>query len=169
MGTKMKKLTKEQQELVIDYHDYIYYMCHKYNLDINEYYDIFAIGLCKAAMTYDPSMGYKFTTYLHKVLYMRYIKNIDYKKMKKRCKYIEVSLETPIDNTDNLYLKDTITNNLDLYDECIFLDFSKLKNTHKNVLILRSEGYSSKEISALLNMSKSNVNRLISEARELIH
>ena len=56
-------MTKEQEILVIENHNLIYYFIHKYNLSIEDYYDICAIGLCKAANTYDDKKGIKFSTY----------------------------------------------------------------------------------------------------------
>ena len=43
-------LTKEQKELVENNHKLIYYYIHKNGLSVDEYYDILAIGLCKAAL-----------------------------------------------------------------------------------------------------------------------
>lgn len=54
-------LTKRQQELIEINHNLIYKFAHYYNLSIEEYYDILAIGMCKAASTFDESKG-AFTT-----------------------------------------------------------------------------------------------------------
>ena len=56
-------LTKEQKELVENNHKLIYYYIHKNGLSVDEYYDILAIGLCKAALNFDESKGIKFVTY----------------------------------------------------------------------------------------------------------
>lgn len=55
------KLTEEQRELVTKNHDLIYSYAHKSNISIDEYYDILAIGLCKAAKVFDEGKG-KFST-----------------------------------------------------------------------------------------------------------
>ena len=54
-------LTTEQQLLVEENHNLIYDFANKRNLIIDEYYDILAIGLCKAAPNYDINKG-KFST-----------------------------------------------------------------------------------------------------------
>jgi len=54
-------LTKKQQELVEMNHNLIYSFAYKNNLSLEEYYDILAIGMCKAASTFDESKG-AFTT-----------------------------------------------------------------------------------------------------------
>ncbi len=61
-------LSKDQQDLVSDNHNLIYSYANKMNLDINEYYDLLAIGLCKAAKMYDPNRGYAFSTYAYFVM-----------------------------------------------------------------------------------------------------
>lgn len=56
-------MTKEQEQLVTDNYKLIYFFLNKWGKTIEEYYDICAIGLCKAAITYDSSKDVKFATY----------------------------------------------------------------------------------------------------------
>ena len=59
------------KKLVEENHNLIYAYCHKYNLAIEEYYDILAIGLCKAAMSYDREFRnefIEFSTYAYKCM-----------------------------------------------------------------------------------------------------
>ena len=63
----MKALTKEQQNLVENNHNLIYGYLHKNNLNFDDYYDIVAIGLCKASMGYKSSKG-EFSTYAYKCI-----------------------------------------------------------------------------------------------------
>lgn len=55
-------LTEEQKRLVADNHNLIYGFANKKNLDVEEYYDVLAIGLCKAARIFDSSKGCQFST-----------------------------------------------------------------------------------------------------------
>ena len=50
-------LTKEQQQLVELNHNLIYNFAKKRNLIIDDYYDILAIGLCKAAKIFNKNKG----------------------------------------------------------------------------------------------------------------
>ena len=50
-------LTSEQQEVVRKNHGLIYFYLHKNNLSIEDYYDLAAIGLCKAVLTYEKNKG----------------------------------------------------------------------------------------------------------------
>ena len=49
----MKKqliLTQQQQQLVEDNHKLIYFYLYRNSLSVDEFYDVAAIGLCKAAI-----------------------------------------------------------------------------------------------------------------------
>ena len=48
-------------------HNLIYSFLHKHNLSIDEYYDIAAIGLCRAAITYNTTKA-NFSTYAYKCM-----------------------------------------------------------------------------------------------------
>lgn len=62
-----ERLTEEQKELVTKNHDLIYAYAHKNNISIDEYYDVLAIGLCKAASVFDETKGV-FSTLAYKCM-----------------------------------------------------------------------------------------------------
>ena len=55
-------LTHEQQELAAENHNLIYRFAQTMAIDVEEFYDILAIALCKAAKTFDKSRGLRFST-----------------------------------------------------------------------------------------------------------
>ena len=57
-------LTEEQRNIVTKNHDLIYAFAHKKNISIDEYYDVLAIGLCKAAKSFDNDKG-EFSTFAY--------------------------------------------------------------------------------------------------------
>ena len=59
----MASLTKKQQEMVEKNHNLIFHYLKTNELRYDEYYDILAIALCKAAIRYDDSMPTTFSTY----------------------------------------------------------------------------------------------------------
>lgn len=61
------QLNDEQRKLVADNHNLIYQYLIDNNLPQDEYYDIAAIGLCKAALEYDTSKG-AFSTYVYRAI-----------------------------------------------------------------------------------------------------
>ena len=58
-------LTNEQQKLVEQNHNLIYSFISFRNLDLDEYYDLLAIVLCRAAMFYKDDNKTKFSTYVY--------------------------------------------------------------------------------------------------------
>ena len=87
-------LNHTQQEIVANNHNLIYFMCKKYNLDIEEYYDVLAIGLCKAAKSFDYNKS-KFATYACTCM-------LNEVKMSRRKNKIEtISLNNQIINDDS--------------------------------------------------------------------
>lgn len=61
-------MSDEQRKLVEDNHHLIYFFLRKYNLPIDEWYDMAAIGLCKAAKSYNEELS-KFATYACKCMF----------------------------------------------------------------------------------------------------
>lgn len=172
----MRKITKnsiteERQKLVEENHNLIYHMCRKYNLSIEEYYDILAIALCKAAIAYDKNTGYSFATYACKSMFNAYLAHIRYTKSSRR-NGVTISLNDIIYENSNgdsdIVLEDIISNNLDAYDECIFLDFSKLDERQRKIIELRMQGYNQIEIADLFNISQATVTRTLSKIHKLL-
>ena len=62
-----KKLTDEQRQLVTDNHNLIYGFLNKYHLPDYDWYDVAAIGLVNASMTYNGSTA--FSTYAYKCMF----------------------------------------------------------------------------------------------------
>lgn len=56
-------MTPQQEKLVVDNYNLMYFYLHKFGYSIDEYIDVAMIGLCKAALTYDPDKGAAFSTW----------------------------------------------------------------------------------------------------------
>lgn len=61
------RMTEEQRKLAEKNHNLIYGYLNKRGLEDDEYYDVAAIGLCKAAMSHDSSKG-EFSTLAYKCM-----------------------------------------------------------------------------------------------------
>ena len=161
----------EQQKLVEENHNLIYYMCNKYNLSFEEYYGILAIALCKAAIGYDETTGYSFTTYACKAMYNAYSAHIRYIKNSRRNGVVVYLNDIIYENNNgdpDITLEDVISNNLNAYDECIFLNFSKLDEEQIKIIELRMQGYNQTEIARIFNMSQAHISRLLSKIYKLL-
>lgn len=62
---KVMKLNEEQRKMVEDNHNLIYQYLIDKHLPQDEYYDVAAIGLCRAALCYDKTKGINFSTYVY--------------------------------------------------------------------------------------------------------
>lgn len=61
-------LNDEQRELVIRNHNLIYAALRKYKYPVSEFYDVAAIGLCKAAMWYNDDIYARFSVVAFKFI-----------------------------------------------------------------------------------------------------
>ena len=71
----MNELNYEQQQLAEQNHNLIYSFAKSRKLDLEEYYDVLAIGLCKAALVYDENKA-TFSTLAYKCMNNEYNKII---------------------------------------------------------------------------------------------
>lgn len=97
-------LTTEQQRIVEKYHYVIYAFLSKYSLPADDYYDLAAIGLCRAAQSHDPARGCTFFSYAW--LCIRGEIGTEYRKQRHRIK--AMSIETTERDDGTAYLPDTI-------------------------------------------------------------
>ena len=67
-------LDEQQKKLVEENHNLIYYALGKYRLNQEEYYDILAIGLCKAAIAFDSERS-KFSTFAMNIMYNEFLQH----------------------------------------------------------------------------------------------
>ena len=160
-------MTEEQKKLVEDNHNLIYFVLHKHNLPIDEYYDILAISLCKSGIHYDENKS-KFSTFavynMEQDLKMEFRRN----DALKRSKYETISYNTPVQGVDKLELGDMISNNSDILDYIILIDFKKFTEKEKKLLNLINCGYTQKEIGNIMKISQPHVSRLINKLRRKI-
>lgn len=154
-------LTEEQRLLVENNHNLIYYYANRNRLDLEEYYDVLAIGLCKAAKYYNESSGYAFTTYAMKALKNEHLQHMRKEFGKTQIPgAICVSLNMPVGGTDSapLLLKDTIPDKTDRYEFsrllCAFGQFSnKLTNKERAILCRLLDESSVTEVAKDLQIS----------------
>ena len=90
----------EHARMVEENHNLIYGFLHKYKLS-EDFYGDAAIGLCKAAESYDASKGSAFATYAYKCMFNECRKTM--REEKHRIKAI--SYETPVVDGENLNLE----------------------------------------------------------------
>lgn len=166
-------LTEEQKRMVEENHNLIYWYCHKYNLDIEEYYGLFAIELCKAIQSYDPTKS-KLSTYVIRAFWNKHC-NWDQAKKRNKRKANEniISLDQKFGKDGEEYkLSDFLTNGKSVEDEIIMIPLSEcgLNDKLMAVINLRIENsnITQQEMADKLGVSQAQVRRYLKSAERKI-
>lgn len=167
------RMTEEQRQLAKENHNLIYGFLRKKHLDLDEFYDICAIGLCKACAMYDGTRGALSTLAYHSM--ENSVKS--YMRDKNRlCRFPESeieSLQRPVyigKDDEKLYLEDVVKDEMAEWryayaamDTRDYLDM--LSDTEREVLILKDQGYTNKEIGQMYGKSHEWPNVIIRKAK----
>lgn len=165
--TKPFALTDEERDLVTDNHNLIYSYLNQHCLS-DDYYDLCAIGLCRAAHFYEPKKG-KFSTFAF--LCMSNVINMEWRKVQRQV-YTTVSLNSTICNEGQapIPIECTIPDPQDdyaasdIYTQIYYIckdDPVFLKIAH-----LYIKGYSANAISRMIGVPAYNVRRKIKKLQQ---
>ena len=169
----MRKLDEKQKKLVEENHSLIYSFAHSHNLPLDEYYDILAIALCKAGMTFKPELGYAFSTYAYKIMWNAFCQCVRHRSCCGRDKVKLMSLDFNItvkstgEDCENLYMFLKDPNNVDpYYLENNDYDLSILTERERSMLYDKFIGLKQKEMQEKYGYSQSYISRIIKGACE---
>lgn len=169
-------MTDEQKKMVEDNHNLIYFFLKKYDLPIDEWYDMAAIGLCKAARSYNEELS-KFATYACKCMFT----TVFCEKRKERsskaipaCKllYYQAEIRNRKDDDCGNFI-DYMPSDENVEESVLFQItyngvLEKLKEREKNILQMMSDGYSQQEIGRKLNLSQSYISRIAKQVKNYL-
>ena len=170
-------MTDEQRQLVSNNHGLIFSFLRERGLDEEEYYDLAAIGLCRAAMSYKADIA-KFSTYAYRCMMCDVYKELKAKKVSKRIPEelidsYNVRCRTD-DGVEETEIIDFIRSNIDVekdvlwrmsVDECL----GRLRDRERLIFQLLIEGYSYREIARVIGRSHRTVSKIKLEiVRKLI-
>lgn len=172
----MNSLNAIQQHLVEDNHNLIYSFAHSKKLNLEEYYDLLAIALCKAALIFDENKG-MFSTLVYTCM------NNEVKLTKRKENEQKTIPEYMVDSLDYIYSSDNddVENSLknkiikDIFpapDESVantimFNNFyyQNLDDKERTIVDLVFQGKNQTDISKKLSVSQPQVSRLIKEIK----
>lgn len=166
-------LTESQRELVEKNHDLIYSYARKRNISIDEHYDILAIGLCKAAKTFDDTKG-KFSTIAYKCmgneLGMYWRSTQKQSSIPDGCILSYDSQDTR-DNPDNQETFLEFFSDYESYNDMMYSvmseDFrSELTDKEKQVYDLLLDDLSYVEIAEMMGLKKQTINSYMNKIRD---
>ena len=135
----MKQLNKTQQKLVEDNHNLIYSFMNKNKLSfdaVEDWYGTCAVGLCKAALIFNPNKNIAFSTLAY--VCMANEMKLVFRSQEKEIKNV-LSLQYTINEEENLTLQDCICSRSDEIGQVEFYTvfnkhYDKLNKTHKNII-----------------------------------
>ena len=168
------KLTDEQQKLVLDNQKLVYHVIKRLNLynKLEDYFDIGLIGLCKAAQTFKPENGSRFSTYA--CVCIRNDILMEIRNENRQCDAYAISFSSIISSSkdNDLSLEDILSdyeleNDILNREELISLitSIEKLNEEDKTIINLYFyQNKTQKQIAQILNMSQANASRRIQRA-----
>lgn len=170
----MKKLNDEQRKLVEDNEGLIWYIGSKYigrGYNPNEEYGELALGLCRAALSYNKDSGVKFSTYASAVLInviKEYFRSMQANKRK--ISSLSISLDQPVYEKDGgvLCIEDMLGTEY-LEDSLILFDLEDILDERElTVCKLRYQGMNQTEIANIIGISQVGVSRLLSRVKKKV-
>lgn len=157
--TDINRLTDEQRKLVEDNEHLIYGFIHKYNLPVDEFYDLCAIGLCEAARKYNIKKG-AFSTYA----YMWMLSRVDGHRRKASHQVApSLSLDQPVKDYDRIastlgdLIADVTADTFDCLSTAVMPGFDTLSGREKQVALLLVAGLKYREIGQMLGVTHARI------------
>lgn len=165
-------MTEEQERMVLDNQNLIYPILKRYNVSIDDYFDVAMIGLCKGVKTFDKTKGVQVSTYLYRCISNELLMELRQKKVK------TISLEVHLKNQNN----DSIRLEEMLFDTKTNIENDFIKKNEYNLLYQSLEVLNDKEkfvieqtffndkkttqkdIALLLNLTQAQVSRIKRDA-----
>lgn len=164
-------LSERQKDFTTQNHNLIYSFLEKYNLDTDEFYDLAAIGLCKASANFDSSKGIKFSVYAYRIMLNEILLELRKKRSTYRVpEYLIQSYEEVLKDETGLTMQDCIPNSSNTEAEALIkieleLIRCKLNNKELQVMNLIMDGYTQRQIGQMLNISQSYVSRIYKDIK----
>lgn len=160
-----EQLTKQQQQLAESNHKLIYKFANQKNLAIDEYYDILAIGLCKAAKIFDENKS-KFSTIAYRCMENE-VKM--YWTSNTRKHIVPKDMVSSYDGNDYLLVNYTNTHSVhDIVASNIILRkfLNTLTEKEKIIVKLLIIGLTQSEIAIRINCTRQGVSHYIQKIRK---
>ena len=150
-------------KLVEENHNLIYRFLSKYNLSVEDYYDLAAIGFCSAARSFDFEKGIQFSTYSFTCMLNEVRKVIIHSGTHGQKDAITVSLETAFEDSDSTFedfigVEDANISYLDfLVDLERFLTNSGLSKKELLIIYYLVKGYTLQQTAKFLGCTSQNL------------
>ena len=160
-------ITEYQKKLVEENHNLIFSFLKKYDLSNDDYYDLAAIGLCKAALTYNNEIS-MFSTYAFKCMKSNVFNFIKINRgatkiPENRLVYYDDEIDNMEDGTYSPIDFIPSSENVENYvvSKIMCENYKKYFNYKgKKILDLLSNGYTHNEIGKIIGCSQPHISRI---------
>ena len=161
-------MTEYQKQLVTDNHNLIYRFLQKEKLNMEDWYDLAAIGMCKAAKTFNEGTS-KFSTYALKCMFNE-VYSEKRKELNKRTipedEILYYNTEYEGESGNQVEFIEKIQSDYNVESDCIYKvtlknALSKIKEKHKPIISLFLQGYKQVEIMKIVGCSQPQVSRVM--------
>lgn len=174
----MKSLTPKQQQLVADNHNLIYSLANYKHINLDEFYDVLAIGLCKAAAIFDETKG-NFSTIAYTVMYNEYkiqLRQLTAARTIPQDKIVSADIKIQSEDREGnpARLIDLIPDETALTEQNVMCDITyrllmdKLKEDEKEIVMMLLDGVSQVDIAKQMNFSRQYINIKIKRIRDIL-
>lgn len=159
-------MTEKQTKLITDNHNLIYSFLQTHLLNVDEYYDLGAIGLCKAAKSFVEGQT-SFSTYAYRCMFNEIF---CYRRKKQ---VATVSYQAIVDDEQQFTLESLLSSdagieNIVIINQVIDDYMQSVNDLHKNVVVKYREGYKQNEIGDMFGISQSYASRIYSNFLEYV-
>lgn len=169
LKSKWPSLREEEQKLVEENHNLIYFVIRKMGLSVEEFYGDAAIGLCMATLGYDESKG-KFSSYAAMAIRNEICKTL--RKNRRDLSDEAISLDIEVDDKGIKRIEDQIKGKCEVSLPVIDLSYNIEKSIDRmtdldiKMICLMLDGCSQSKIAETLGISKQAVNFRIQRIRK---
>lgn len=173
MKESQHRLTDEQRELVSENHNLIYSFAKKKGLDLSDFYDILAIGLCQAGRTYALDRGCSFSTYAYFCMENEYKQYIRQSSAVKRISdfqiisYEDLLEPNEVNSSEILDVLEDTNPKRDISEVYVKDFLNALNDRERFVLSAVMSGYAQKDIAKVLRVSQAQVSRIKTKIKRL--
>ncbi len=151
-------------------HNLIYSFLNSHKLSVDEWYDVAAIGLCKAGLTYMPDKGYRFSSYAYRVMTNEVraeMRKLNSERLITGKESVSYDAFMRVDDKGKLTFMDTLEN---VYhntenEAIVNITFSNFMENIKNekeikIIKLLANGYKQEEAAKIMGCSQAAVSRV---------
>lgn len=162
-------LSPEQQKLVEDNMNLVFLIVHKYKFNIEDA-DLGFIALCKAARKFDPTKGYKFTSFASRAIINAFF--YEYRKgkaQKKQGFLISTDEVVYTEGSEDIHLEELLPSDVDVESNVVIEEFfynynkfiESLKPEYQEILRLWLNNTKQHEIAEQIGKSQAQVSRVV--------